>query len=191
MQEAEKSSDVQEVGPVLQVEKDIPWLPQPNEGRIILAAQLPPREEIATAIVLAFSGDRLLQTRLVKRGWDIVGGHVEEGEVPEEAVRREAYEEAGAKLGTLHLLGYQCLRLLGPRPASYKYSYPNSYQLFYWARIEALDDFIPTPETRGPALFSPDQAQTLPWVQAHLELYRAALALQKKEINMVVFDECE
>lgn len=180
MQEAEKSSDIREAGTVLQVEKNIPWLPQPNEGCIILAAQLPPREEIATAFVLAFSGDRLLQTHLVKRGWDIVGGHVEAGEAPEEAVRREAYEEAGAQLGTLHLLGYQCLRLPGPRPASYKYSYPNSYQLFYWAHIEALDDFIPTPETHGPTLFSPEQAQTLPWVQAHPELYRAALALQKK-----------
>lgn len=181
MQEAEKSGDVQEAGTVLQVEKNIPWLPQPNEGRIILTTQLPPREEIATAFVLAFSGDRLLQTHLVKRGWDIVGGHVEVGESPEEAVRREAYEEAGAKLGTLRLLGYQRLCLLGPRPASYKYSYPDSYQLFYWAHIEALDDFIPTPETHGPALFSPDQAQTLPWVQAHPELYQAALHATKEE----------
>lgn len=166
---------MQEAEIVLQIEKDIPWLPQPNEGRVVLSTQLPPRERIATALVLAFVEDRLLQTNLVSRGWDVVGGHVEEGESPEEAVRREAYEEAGAKLGALHLLGYQRLLLLGPRPASYAYSYPDSYQVFYWAQIEALDDFIPTAETFGPALFSPAQAQALPFVQARQELYEAAL----------------
>jgi len=166
---------MQEAETVLQIEQNILWLPLPNEGTIVLSTHLPSRESIATAFVLAFAGDRFLQTHLVARGRDLPGGHVEPGELPEEAARREAYEEAGAKLGALHLLGYQRLRLLGPRPASYRYSYPDSYQIFYWAQIEALDDFTPTLETRGPALFSPAQAQSLPWVQAHQELYSAAL----------------
>src|SRR5260370_929929 len=147
MQEAEK---------ILQIEENISWLPQPNEGRVVLSSQLPPREMIATALVLAFDGGRLLQTKLAKRGWDIVGGHIEHGESPEEAARREAYEEAGARLGVLHLLGYQRLRLLGPRPASYSYSYPDSYQVFYWAQLEALDEVIPPEEARERALFAPD-----------------------------------
>src|SRR5258707_5854402 len=97
---------------VLQIEINIAWLPQPNEGRLVLSSQLPLRELSTTSFILAFSGDRLLQTHLVKRGWDLVGGHIEPGESPEEAARREAYEEAGARLGPLHLLGYQHLRLL-------------------------------------------------------------------------------
>ncbi len=167
MQEAEK---------ILQIEKDISWLPLPNEGTIVLSARLPHTELIHTSFVLAFADDRLLQTHLMKRGWDLPGGHVEPGESPEEAARREVYEETSARLGPLHLLGYQHLRLLCPRPASYQASYPDSYQVFYWAHVTSLDTFTPTGETRGAALFAPADAQALPWVQAHRQLYLAALA---------------
>lgn len=160
---------------ILQVVQDIAWAPQPNESHIVLSSQLPPREQISTALVLAFDGDQLLQTHLVARGWDIVGGHIEPGESPEEAARREAYEEAGARLKELHVLGYQRLRLLGPRPDAYRYAYPESYQLFYWAQIETLDEFVPTAEARGRALFAPDDARELPFVRTLRELYLAAL----------------
>lgn len=161
---------------ILQIEHDIPWLPLPNEGQMVLSERLPPLELSVTALVLAFSGDRLLQTQLVKRGWDVVGGHIEPGESPEEAVHREAFEEAGARLGTLHLLGYQRLRLLGPRQESYRYPYPENYQIFYCARISALDDFVTNAETKGRGLFSPTEAEQLPWVQAHKAFYLAALS---------------
>ncbi len=167
MQEAEK---------ILQIERDISWLPLPNVGTIVLSAKLPPEELIITSLVLAFAGDRFLQTHLVKRGWDVPGGHVEPGESPEETARREVYEETGARLGPLHLLGNQHLHLLCPRPASYQASYPDSYQVFYWAHVTSLDTLIPTAETRGAALFAPADAQALPWVQAHRELYLAALS---------------
>lgn len=160
---------------ILQIKQNISWLPQPNEIRTVLSSRLPPGEMIATAFVLAFDKDRLLQTHLVARGWDIVGGHLEPGESPEEAARREAYEEAGARLRELHVLGYQCLRLLGPRPASYRYPYPDSYQVFYWAQIEALDEFIPTEEARERTLFAPDDARELPFVRTLRELYLVAL----------------
>jgi 8-oxo-dGTP pyrophosphatase MutT (NUDIX family) len=136
-----------------------------------------------TALVLAFAGDRLLQTQLVKRGWDLVGGHIEPGESPEEAVRREAYEETGARLGQLHLLGYQHLRLSGSRPDNYRYPYPESYQIFYYAQIVALDDILANQETQGRGLFSPEEAASLPWVQAHRSLYLAALATATGQEN--------
>jgi len=66
----------------LKIEQNLLWLPQPNEVRTVLSSQLPPAEMIATALVLAFDRDRLLQTHLVARGWDIVGGHIEPGETP-------------------------------------------------------------------------------------------------------------
>lgn len=160
---------------ILQIEQDLPWLPQPNEVYTILSSRLPPFEGTATALVLAFEGDRLLQTHLTARGWDIVGGHIEPGESAEQAARREAYEEAAATLGELHVLGYQRLRLLGPCPTAYRYAYPESYQAFYWAQIEALGSFTPTPETRERALFAPDAARDLPFVRARRELYLAAL----------------
>jgi 8-oxo-dGTP pyrophosphatase MutT (NUDIX family) len=160
---------------ILHLAQNLTWLPQPNEARIVLSDSLPPRELTATALVVAFDRDQLLQTRLAARGWDIVGGHLEPGESPEDAARREAYEEAGARLGELHLLGYQRLRLLGPRPAWYRYAYPDSYQVFYWAQIEALEEFLPTEEALERALFAPDVAHALPFVRALGALYRVAL----------------
>lgn len=162
---------------LLRVEHDIAWLPQPNEGQMMLASQLPPTQFITTAFALAFSEDRLLMTHLKRRGWDIPGGHIESGEQPEETVRREVMEETGALLAELHLLGYQHLRLLGPRPETYRYPYPDSYQIFYWAHIQSLQDFLPTTETEGYALFVPTEARMLAWVQRHQELYQAALEM--------------
>jgi len=102
---------------------------------------------------------------------------VEPGEHPEETVRREVYEETGATLGSLHLLGYQRLRLLGPQPIAYGYPYPDCYQVFYWAEVISLDHFLPSAETQGRALFSPLEARTLPWVQHNGDLYEAALVM--------------
>jgi 8-oxo-dGTP pyrophosphatase MutT (NUDIX family) len=167
---------------ILYLAQNLSWLPQPNEARTVLSASLPPRELTATALVLAFDRGQLLQTRLAARGWDIVGGHLEPGESPEAAARREAYEEAGARLGEVHVLGYQRLRLLGPRPAGYRYAYPDSYQVFYWAQIEALDAFLPTEEALERALFAPDAARELPFVRALGELYLVAFQAAMKEL---------
>jgi 8-oxo-dGTP pyrophosphatase MutT (NUDIX family) len=166
-----------EAGKILRVEPNIAWLPQPNESQVVLASQLPPQELVTSALAVAFAGDRLLMTNLRSRGWDIPGGHVELGERPEETVRREVHEEAGATLESLHVLGYQRLRLLGPQPAGYRYPYPDSYQVFYWAQVARLENFLPTAETRGRSLFAPFEARTLFWVQRHQELYEAALGL--------------
>jgi 8-oxo-dGTP diphosphatase len=160
---------------ILRTEHNIAWLPKPNKSLLVLSPILPAKELITTAFALAFSGDQLLLTNLIKRGWDIPGGHVEAGEMPEETVRREVAEETGTKLGQLHILGHQRLRLLAPKPVEYKYPYPDSYQVFYWASVISLEDFGPTWETYGQALFAPDQARAIAWVQRHRDLYQAAL----------------
>jgi 8-oxo-dGTP pyrophosphatase MutT (NUDIX family) len=164
-------------GTILQIEQDITWLPKPNEGLLVLSPVLPAKELITTAFALAFRGDQLLLTNLVKRGWDIPGGHIEPGEMPEETVHREVAEETGTKLGPLHMLGYQRLRLLTPKPAGYKYPYPDCYQIFYWASVVSVEDFEPTQETYGRFFFAPDQAQAVQWVQKYRDLYQAALAV--------------
>jgi 8-oxo-dGTP diphosphatase len=174
MREAEK---------IIRVDYNLPWLPEPNESLIAFASRLPPLELVSTALVLAFAGDRLLMTELVSRGWDIPGGHVEPGEHPEETVRREVLEETGAMLGDLHLLGYQRLRLLGPAPADYGYPYPDCYQVFYWARVISLSDFLPTPEARGRALFPPEEARTTGFVRVMEDLYKKALRKITQEAN--------
>lgn len=58
------------------------------------------------ALVFPFYGDRIVLADIVSRGWCIPSGHIEVGETPEEAVRREAKEEAGITLGRAAYLGY-------------------------------------------------------------------------------------
>jgi len=82
----------------------------------------------------------------------------------------------------LHLLGYQRLRLLGPAPAAYTYPYPDCYQVFYWARVISLADFLPTPEARGRALFPPAEARTFAWVRFMWDLYATALHMVMQEL---------
>ncbi|MCA2212625.1 NUDIX hydrolase [Jidongwangia harbinensis] len=41
------------------------------------------------------------QRKLFPNTWDIVGGHLEPGETPDEAMRREVYEETGWQVSTV------------------------------------------------------------------------------------------
>ncbi|MBC8101689.1 MAG: NUDIX domain-containing protein [Cytophagales bacterium] len=58
------------------------------------------------ALVFPFYGDRVVLADIVSRGWCIPSGHIEAGETPEQAVRREAEEEAGITLGRVAHLGW-------------------------------------------------------------------------------------
>ena len=160
---------------VLRLNYDIPFIPLPNEIALILDEQLPPASLTTSALALAFRGQQILMTNLNSRGWDIPGGHIEVGEDPEAAMRREVIEETGATLDQVRLLGYQRIRLLAPCPPSYRYPYPESYQVLFVATIADLPDFLPTEETQERALFAPDDAKTLRWVQENREFYDAAM----------------
>lgn len=73
-----------------------------------------------TVYAVAFSGDRFLMVWHPKRnGWEMPGGHVEEGETVEEAAAREFMEEAGYDIRIVGVrdLGYcdVCAAVLGDR----------------------------------------------------------------------------
>ncbi len=164
----------------LQTHHNIAWLPQPNEVHLVLTDTLPPLQLVTASMALAFKDECVLLTNLVQRGWDIPGGHIEPGEHPEETVQREVYEEAGARLGELHLFAYQHMVIRAAKPKAYRYPYPESYQVFYVSIVEALDTFASTDEARERALFAPDEANKLGWIQRHQDLYQTALALSRK-----------
>ena len=162
---------------VLKVERDFPFLPKPHELRLVLADTPPPAERVTGAFALVFDGDRFLMTRLrdPARAWDIPGGGVEPGEIPEQAMRREVYEETGVRLGPARLFAYQEVRLLGPRPADYCAPYPDSYVLFYRAEVGALEPFTATEESEGPGFLTPEEARRTLWAQRVPAFYEAAL----------------
>lgn len=67
-----------------------------------------PDESVASpaALVFPFYGDRVVLGDIAHRGWCIPSGHIEPGETSEEAVRREAWEEAGITLHRVAYLGH-------------------------------------------------------------------------------------
>jgi 8-oxo-dGTP diphosphatase len=71
-------------------------------------ATLPPGSIIQTpaALVFPFYGDRVVLANISTRGWCIPGGHIEGGESADQAVCREAIEEAGAVLDEVVYIGY-------------------------------------------------------------------------------------
>lgn len=81
-----------------------------NETATFVASGEPtsddPDVSAPAALVFAFYGDKIVLADIVTRGWCIPSGHVEPGETFEEAVRREAREEAGVTLGRVACLGY-------------------------------------------------------------------------------------
>lgn len=69
---------------------------------------------------MAFDGDRFLMVWHPRRnGWEMPGGHVEEGETSAQAATREFLEEAGYRIEVLETrdIGYcdVCAAILGER----------------------------------------------------------------------------
>ncbi len=80
-----------------------------RETATFVASGTPPNEPAVpapAALVFPFYGDKIVLADIVTRGWCIPSGHVEAGETFEQAVRREAWEEAGVTLGRAACLGY-------------------------------------------------------------------------------------
>lgn len=78
-----------------------------RENATFVANSLPiPGVATPAALVFPFYGDRIVLAEIPSRGWCIPSGHLEPGESAEQAVRREAFEEAGVTLGRVVYLGY-------------------------------------------------------------------------------------
>jgi 8-oxo-dGTP pyrophosphatase MutT (NUDIX family) len=162
--------------------------PAPTTFRITLelTRRLPPVEQISTAMCLAFDGDQLVLARHVDRGWVVPGGHVEPGETVEEAMRREALEEAGAVVGVASLLAVERIERLEGPPVADRYTNP-AYQTYWVARLVSLVAPTELEECTESRLFAPEEARGL---VEDLPLYEAALAWAKGPDFAQDCDEC-
>jgi 8-oxo-dGTP pyrophosphatase MutT (NUDIX family) len=163
---------------VLGVEDDVPFAPLPNELTVVLSNRLPSADRVTAVFGLVFEGDRMLMARLRvgDRGWDIPGGHVEPGETPAEAVRREVHEETGVRLGPARVFASLAVRVLGPPPSGYRHPCPDSYMVYYRAPVAVVEPFEPTEESAERGFLSPEAIRETRWYTHSRGLYEAALA---------------
>lgn len=134
---------------------------------------IPADRPVVTAAVVPFTdGGEVVMFRHRNGLIEYLGGHIEAGELTEDAVRRESIEEGGAVLGEpFHLVGY--LVFDGERP---------SYNPLYVAPVEK---FVPVPEgteSAGRLVFKQDEVleaiRSTPdhrWKKRHGEMMEFAL----------------
>jgi len=91
------------------------------------------KTKVRSIYLIGFIGDKIIAARN-ERGWDIPGGHLEEGEEPIDGIRREAEEEAGVSF--IDAIPYATLSL--PRE--------EKHMLFFTSDSCKLGDFIPKPD---------------------------------------------
>ncbi len=159
---------------LLRVTPNISWMPAGSEGRLYQTDELPPANIHRTAFAFAFEGDQMLLTRLVKRGWDIPGGHIDPGESADQAAVRETLEEATVLVEPVELVGIQELEVFGSMPRG-GWPEPLGAQLFYLCRVVKILPFVATNEAADRDFFSPEAIRAVPTMINHDLLYEIAL----------------
>ncbi|WP_028776415.1 NUDIX hydrolase [Shimazuella kribbensis] len=164
---------------ILQSFQNISWLPKPNVVSEVLSSTLPPIGKITTVFGVVTYKGKVLVAHLY-RGWDLPGGHVDNGEGLMEALEREVFEETKVRIYQPTLVGYQKLEVLADKPKNYQYPYPESYQVHFHAEVKEICEFEGDSETYGRDFFSFDQVAQLPNFQHRLGLIRFVLGGETK-----------
>lgn len=147
----------------------------------LFASKEEPPAELCTAVFcVAVTEDKKIVLARSKRGWGLIGGHVEEGETLKDALVRESQEEGGFTPSQPQVFAHQKVTATEPalhQNSARKYPFPVSYQVFYWATTtepivlpdgeEILESASFTPEEIA-ALNIPDQAMIELGYEAYL-----------------------
>ena len=113
-----------------------------------LSGKLPEGVHCSAVYCLALTeaGDRVVLTR-IKRGWEMLGGHIEPGETIEDALLREALEEGGFRPQKISMFGYGKVTAEKPEPnPRHGGFYPQTSHVPYFVGESGLPLIAPTGE---------------------------------------------
>src|SRR3989344_1923966 len=95
------------------------------------------KSEVSAVFLIGFIGEKIVACRN-ERGWDIPGGHLEDGEELIDGLRREAEEEAGVSF--MNAIPY------AKSTTSSKGKYKHKYMVVFVSDSCKLGDFISRPD---------------------------------------------
>lgn len=111
-------------------------------------AEMPKGIPVTSCMVIAVHNKSQVVVSRPERGWGLPGGHVEQGETPQETVVRELHEEAAVSIDvkTLRVVGGWHAKKIRQTEANSKYP-DDAYQLLFVAEVTKVDEFTPGHET--------------------------------------------
>lgn len=101
---------------------------------------LPDKKFFSAVFLIALEGTKILAIKN-DRGWDIPGGHIENGETPEEALAREVQEEAGVT--------FSDAKLFAIIQSNNQDIYKDKIMLIYITNNFTCGTFTPAPDAFG------------------------------------------
>jgi ADP-ribose pyrophosphatase YjhB (NUDIX family) len=124
---------------VVQAAEDYRWGELRLHVTSYLCRDLPPPELITSARAVVLAADGVLVVRDPTGVHILPGGRCQAGETLEQTARREVLEETGWVIDPPRLLGIKYFRHRSPKPAGYRYLYPDFFQVVYGAQAHRFD----------------------------------------------------
>lgn len=158
--------------------KNVPWMQKPNDYETWRSSTYPPRHLITAVFAVVQKDNSFLFVKYNNdpasgRQYDLPGGHIDQGETPEETIVREVLEEACVLVRPVMPVGYYRCFIHGLQKVPDKYPFPESYMAIVYCTIVEERPFIKQHETIDRLYLSLNTLKRMKWREDHIKLLNA------------------